>query len=107
MADSTNPFDEPITEDEKNPFFENVDEKASKVGDARTSAPKNVGVGVDLEPNLTPFNGLISQCFEPYLVPVLENIFFDSPPTKRQNKLERLSRQNLSAGSNFQLKPRP
>ncbi len=76
MADSTNPFDEPITEDEKNPFFENVDEKASKVGNARTSAPKNVGVGVDLEPNLTPFNGLISQCFEPYLVPVLENFFF-------------------------------
>ena len=57
MVESTNPFDEPTIEDENNPFFEG--EKTSK-------SSKNVN-NVDLEPNLTPFSGLISQCFEPYL----------------------------------------
>jgi len=56
MAESTNPFDEPITEDENNPFFET--EQTSK--NSKSSI-------ADLEPNLTPFSGLISQCFEPYL----------------------------------------
>ena len=59
-ADLNNPFDEPIVPDANNPFFDEA-ATSSKPGTPKSSA------AVDLEPNLTPFSGLISQSFEPYL----------------------------------------
>ena len=61
-AESNNPFEEDI-QDTSNPFYEDIKKEVT----TPTAADK-------LQiPNLTPFHGLISQCFEAYLYIYIES----------------------------------
>jgi hypothetical protein len=62
-SSSNNPFEVPNENlDKTNPFFEGegTEEKENK-----TQSP-NSNISI-MMPNLTPFHGIISKCFEPYL----------------------------------------
>ncbi len=59
-AEDSNPFKEEEVDslDANNPFFEDGDDEAKQ---------SEGGPGLTTLPNLTPFHGVISKCFEPYL----------------------------------------
>ena len=57
---SNNPFEEGLEPD--NPFFESTTEE-------KVSSSPDVGIGITA-PNLNPFHGIISKCFESYLVKI-------------------------------------
>ena len=62
-VESTNPFEEPI-DDESNPFYEDI-----KSEEASTKVP----ISKSPIPDIAPFHGLISQCFEAYLYIYIES----------------------------------
>ena len=62
-VESTNPFEEPI-DDESNPFYEDIK--------SEEASPK-VPISKSPIPDIAPFHGLISQCFEAYLYIYIES----------------------------------
>ena len=80
---STNPFEEELEHD--NPFFESDNEKKSS---ADSELPVSISV-----PNLNPFHGIISKCFEPYL-----HIYIDSQDQSLVELLDRAGQEQRKKG---------
>ena len=78
---STNPFEDPLDKD--NPFFDGQEEKA----DIETTASS-----IDVI-NLTPFHGIISKCFEPYL-----HIYIESQDQNLVELIERAAQEQKVKG---------
>ena len=77
-SSTTNPFEEELEKD--NPFFEQQQQTSSKVMDIQV-------------PNLTPFFGLISQCFEPYL-----HIYIESQDQNLIELIDRAAQEQKNKG---------
>jgi archaellum component FlaC len=80
-AESTNPFEEPIN-DPSNPFFE--DGSVAKKDDESKPAAQT----------LSPFSGIISACFEPYL-----SIYIESQDKNLSDLVERAASEQRTRGS--------
>ena len=80
-SDNKNPFEEEL--EQNNPFFESDDKSADP-------SPKEVSIGV---PNLNPFHGIISKCFEPYL-----HIYIDSQDQNLVDLLDRAAQEQRKKG---------
>ena len=86
VDNSTNPFvEEPETLDKDNPFFEQDTTTKTKVK-VEISNENNV-------PNLTPFYGLISHCFEPYL-----HIYIESQDQNLVELIDRAAQEQKTKG---------
>ena len=86
LDNSTNPFvEEPETLDKDNPFFEQDTTTKTKVK-VEISNENNV-------PNLTPFYGLISHCFEPYL-----HIYIESQDQNLVELIDRAAQEQKTKG---------
>ena len=80
---SNNPFEEGLEPD--NPFFESTTEE-------KVSSSSDVGIGITA-PNLNPFHGIISKCFESYL-----NIYIMSQDQNLVELLDRAAQEQSKKG---------
>ena len=80
--ESTNPFENEI-EDESNPFYEDMKNEESS---PKTTSKSPI-------PDLAPFHGLISQCFETYLY-----IYIESQDKNLTDLIDRASQEQREKG---------